>query len=159
MLRIRHIFLVSLALLLFSLVSCDSKRFYEENKTIENGVWLSTNFKSFSVNIDDTLSRYNLYLNIRNDGGYPYSNLYLFIHTFLPGNKKAIDTVECQLAEPDGKWRGSGLGSLKFNRFLFQRDMLFPRKGLYRFDLEQAMRVKELKGIRDVGIRIEKQAR
>jgi gliding motility-associated lipoprotein GldH len=37
--------------------------------------------------------------------------------------------------------------------------MVFPHKGIYRFELEQAMRVKELKGIRDVGIRIEKQAR
>ncbi len=155
----RSLSFLSMAFLFFSLISCDSKRFYEENKSIESGVWLSDNYQSFSVNIDDTLAHYDLYLNVRNDGAYPYSNLYLFIHTFLPGNRNATDTVECQLAEPDGKWRGSGLGSLKFNRFLFQRGMVFPRKGLYRFDLEQAMRVKELKGIRDVGIRIEKQAR
>jgi gliding motility-associated lipoprotein GldH len=159
MLLNRNIFFLSLAFMVFYLGACDSKRFYEENKSIENGVWLNTNYKSFSVNIADTLARYDLYLNVRNDGVYPYSNLYLFIHTTLPGNKTATDTVECQLADPDGKWRGSGIGSLKFNRFLFQRGMAFPRKGLYRFDLEQAMRVKELKGIRDVGIRIEKQAR
>jgi gliding motility-associated lipoprotein GldH len=148
-----------LAVLIILLVSCDSKRFFEENKSIENGVWNSTNFPSFTVNITDTLARYDLYLNLRNDGVYPYSNLYLFIHTLLPGGKKATDTVECQLADPDGKWHGSGLGSLKFNRFLFQRGMVFPRRGVYHFDLEQAMRVKELKGIRDIGIRIEKQPR
>ena len=159
MLRNRNLFFLSLTLLAFFLVSCDSKRFYEENKSIENGVWLNTNSRVFTVNIADTLARYDLYLNVRNDGVYPYSNLYLFIHTTLPGGKTATDTVECQLADPDGKWRGSGLGSLKFNRFLFQRAMVFPRKGLYRFELEQAMRLKELKGIRDVGIRIEKQAR
>jgi gliding motility-associated lipoprotein GldH len=159
MLLNRNIFFLTLTFLVLYLSACDSKRFYEENKSIENGVWLNTNYESFNVNIDDTLARYNIFLNVRNDGVYPYSNLYLFIHTFLPGNKTATDTVECQLADPDGKWRGSGLGSLKFNRFLFQRAMAFPRKGVYRFDLEQAMRVKELKGIRDVGIRIEKQAR
>ncbi len=159
MLLNRNIFSLPLVFLVFFLGSCDSKRFYEENKCIENGVWLNTDYKSFSVNITDTLARYNLYLNIRNDGIYPYSNLYLFVHTILPGNRTATDTVECQLADPDGKWRGSGSGSLKFNRFLFQRGMTFPQKGLYRFDLEQAMRVKELKGIRDVGIRLEKQAR
>jgi gliding motility-associated lipoprotein GldH len=145
--------------LVFLMASCDSKRFFEENKTIETGVWLNTKAPSFTVNITDTLARYDLYLNVRNDGVYPYSNLYLFIHTTLPGGKTATDTVECQLADPDGKWRGSGLGNLKFNRFLFQRAMVFPHKGIYRFELEQAMRVKELKGIRDVGIRIEKQAR
>src|ERR1035437_3921137 len=159
MILLRNFFLLFITTLLLFLGSCDSKRFFEENKSIDNGVWMKTKFQSFKVNIGDTLARYDLYLNVRNDGVYPYSNLYLFIHTTLPGGKTATDTVECQLADPDGKWRGSGLGSLKFNRFLFQRTIAFPRKGDYRFELEQAMRVKELKGIRDVGIRIEKQAR
>ena len=159
MLLNRNLSFLSLAFLVVTLISCDSKRFYEENKSIEGGVWVNTNFPSFKVNITDTLARYNLYLNVRNDGTYPYSNLYLFIHTLLPGDKTASDTVECQLADPDGKWRGAGFGSLKFNRFLFQRMMAFPRKGIYRFEIQHAMRVKELKGIRDVGIRIEKQSR
>jgi gliding motility-associated lipoprotein GldH len=77
----------------------------------------------------------------------------------LPGGKKTTDTVECQLADPDGKWRGSGPGTLKFNRFLFQKRIAFPLRGSYRFELEQAMRVNALKGITDVGIRIEKQER
>src|SRR5664280_133153 len=156
MILLRNFFLLFITTLLLFLGSCDSKRFFEENKSIDNGVWMKTKFQSFKVNISDTLARYNLYLNVRNDGVYPYSNLYLFIHTTLPGGKTATDTVECQLADPDGKWRGSGFGNLKFNRFLFQQMMVFPHKGLYRFDLEQAMRVNDLKGIRDIGIRIEK---
>ena len=159
MLLNRNFILLSLALMVFSIASCDSKRFYEENKSLENGVWLSTNKQVFTVNITDTLARYDFFLNVRNDGVYPYSNLYLFINTTLPKGKTATDTVECQLADPDGKWRGSGPGNLKFNQFLFQKGIAFPQKGEYRFELEQAMRVKELKGIRDVGIRIEKQAR
>ena len=158
MLLNRNLFSLFLAFLVISLASCDSKRYIEENKSIENGVWINSNSPSFTVTISDTLARYNLYLNVRNDGDYPYSNLYLFIHTTLPGGKTATDTVECQLADPDGKWRGSGPGNLKFNRFLFQKGMVFPQKGTYRLVLEQAMRVKMLKGIRDVGIRIEKQA-
>lgn len=153
----RNLLLLSLFFLVLSFSSCDSKRFYEENKSFENGVWLNTNRPLYRVNITDTLARYDLFLNVRNDGIYPYSNLYLFIKTTLPKGKTAIDTVECQLADPDGKWRGSGLGNIKFNRFLFQKGMVFPGKGEYRFELEQAMRVKELKGIRDIGIRIEKQ--
>ncbi len=154
----RNLFFFPLIFLIILLDSCDSKRFSEENKSLKDGVWMNTNLPSFTVNIADTLARYDLYLNIRNDGLYPYSNLYLFIHTTIPGGVKATDTVECQLADPSGKWRGSGPGNLKFNRFLFQKGVHFPRKGSYQFALEQAMRVTELKGIRDVGIRIEKQA-
>ena len=157
MLLNRNIRFISITLIVFSLLSCDSKRFFEENKSIEKGVWNRTVRIPFTMNIVDSLARYNLFLNIRNDGVYPFSNLYLFIHTSLPDGTTATDTVECQLADPDGKWRGSGLGNLKFNRFLFQKGMRFPRKGNYTISLEQAMRVKELKGIRDVGIRIEKQ--
>jgi gliding motility-associated lipoprotein GldH len=159
MLPNRNINFLLLSLVAFHLISCDAKRFYEENKSVENGVWNVAHKIPFSVNISDTVVRYDLFLNVRNDGIYPFSNLYLFIHTLLPGGTSATDTVECQLADPDGKWRGSGLGNLKFNRFLFQKGMIFPRKGIYTFSLEQAMRVKELKGIRDVGIRIEKQPR
>lgn len=157
MLLNRNIRFFSLYLLVLFLISCDAKRYFEENKSVENGVWNMANKIPFSVNITDSVARYDLFLNIRNDGIYPFSNLYLFIHTTLPGGQTTIDTVECRLADPDGKWRGSGFGNLKFNRFLFQKGMVFPRKGLYTFYLEQAMRVKELKGIRDVGIRIEKQ--
>jgi gliding motility-associated lipoprotein GldH len=153
----RKIAIGFLLLLVFFLGACDSKRFFEENKPIPNGVWNGKEPLSFGVDISDSIARYDFYLNIRNDGDYSYSNLYLFIHTALPGGKTATDTVECQLADPDGKWRGSGLGSIKFNRYLFQRGMVFPRKGRYLFKIEQAMRVNELKGIRDVGIRLEKQ--
>jgi gliding motility-associated lipoprotein GldH len=159
MLLKRNIFTGLLLLLFFFVGACDSKRFFEENKTIKNGVWNVMNKASFRVDITDSLARYDVYLNVRNDGTYPYSNLYLFIHTILPGGRTATDTVECQLADPDGKWRGSGLGNMKFIRFLFQKGMIFPRKGRYQFEIEQAMRVNELKGIRDVGIRLEKQSR
>jgi gliding motility-associated lipoprotein GldH len=159
MLLNRNIFIGFLSLLLLLLCGCDSKRFFEENKSLQNGVWNVSHKVPFRVEIKDSVSRYDVYLNVRNDGEYPYSNLYLFIHTTLPGNSATTDTVECQLADPDGKWRGSGFGSIKFNRFLFQRGVLFPRKGSYLFELEQAMRVNDLKGIRDVGIRLEKTPR
>ena len=159
MLLKRNILNSFLLILIFSVGACDSKRFFEENQTIENGVWNVRNKVAFRVDITDSFARYDIYLNVRNDGTYPYSNLYLFIHTELPGGKTATDTVECQLADPDGKWRGSGIGNMKFNRYLFQKGMIFPEKGLYIFEIEQAMRVNELKGVRDIGIRLEKPPR
>jgi len=142
---------------LLILFSCDSKRFYEENKTLPEGVWKRNGKVAFEVPVTDTAAAYDLFLNVRNSGDYPYSNLYFFIHTRFPDGRIAHDTVECQLAGYDGKWLGSGIGSVKFNRFLFQKGVFFRIPGKYIFELEQAMRETELKGIRDVGIRIEKQ--
>ena len=137
--------------------SCDSKRFYEENKRIEKSVWNSKDKVTFNVTITDILTRYNFYLNLRNGGDYPYSNIYLFLKTNFPDGRIARDTIECQLADYDGKWLGSGISDVKFNRFLFQKGVKFPRKGEYVFEVEHAMRVDDLKGITDIGIRLEKQ--
>jgi len=144
-----------LSLLVFH--SCDSKRFFEENKQIENGKWNNTDKATFHVTITDILSRYNFYFNLRNGGDYPYSNIYLFLKTVFPDGRIAMDTIECPLADYDGKWLGSGISEVKFNRFLFQKGVRFPQKGQYIFEVEQAMRVNELKGITDIGIRLEKQ--
>ena len=139
------------------LQSCDSKRFFEENKSIEKSVWKSKDKAIFTVLITDILSSYDFSINLRNRGDYQYSNIYLFLKTVFPDGKIARDTIECQLADYEGKWLGSGISTVKFNRFLFQKGVRFPQKGQYVFEVEQAMRVSDLKGISDIGIRIEKE--
>jgi gliding motility-associated lipoprotein GldH len=138
------------------LSGCDPNRHFEENKSIPGGVWNRDDRIVFMVNVTDTAAAYDLFLNIRNSGDYPYSNLYLFIHTRWPDGRTAHDTVECQLASYEGKWLGSGIGSVKFNRFLFQKGVVFRLPGTYLFEMEQAMRETGLKGIRDIGLRIGK---
>jgi gliding motility-associated lipoprotein GldH len=137
-------------------LSCDSRRFFENNKKIDQGVWKRTDKIRFEVTIPDTTTGYDFFINVRNDVDYPYANLYLFIETLTPAGIISRDTVECQLADYTGKWFGKGIGSVKFNRFLFRKMIRFRVPGKYFFGLEQAMRVNDLKGIRDVGLRIEK---
>ncbi len=145
-----------LVLLFFTLTSCDSRRVFEENKAITEGKWKAKEKISFTVAIMDTSLAYNIYLNIRNVKDYPYSNLFLFLDTKFPDGRISRDTLECLLADYDGRWLGSGAGSVKFNQFLLQKSVYFHQKGIYLFKLEQAMRVNELIGIQDIGLRIEK---
>lgn len=140
-----------------ALISCDRKRLFEENTGIKDGVWKQGTNVTFSVPIEDLAVRYRVMINVRNAPEYPYSNLYVFMNMFLPDGKTSRDTIELTLADYDGRWLGSGMGSVRFSRFLLQKDVQFRQKGIYRFEFEQAMRVKELKGIRDFGFRIERQ--
>jgi gliding motility-associated lipoprotein GldH len=144
-------------LLIVTAVSCDSNRVFEEHVALKEGVWNVRNQIRFTVEIPDLLSRYSMFLNVRNGTEYPYSNLFLFMNTVSPDGMIARDTIELTLADYDGRWLGSGMGSIKFSRFLFQKDFRFKQTGTYRFMLEQAMRVRELNGIHDIGLRIEKQ--
>lgn len=136
--------------------SCDGKKVFEENKDIPEYVWNNKNLVSFEVNIEDTLSAHNMYINIRNAGGYPYSNIYIFLTTELPNRQKTTDTIECILADKSGRWLGDGSGDIWDNQILYKKGFTFKGKGLYKYTLEQAMRVENLPMIMDVGLRIER---
>ena len=142
---------------IFILSSCDRKKVLDESFQIPYEKWNKNTFAKFVVPITDTLEHYDFYINIRNTVDYRFANIYLFLKTTFPGGKHAQDTLECILAGPDGKWLGKGLTKMKENRILLKKGFLFPRKGNYTFEIEQAMRVDELEGIADIGIRIQKQ--
>jgi gliding motility-associated lipoprotein GldH len=138
------------------IMSCDSKRVYENNVSIENQIWNNKNKIQFTVDITDTQSLHNVYVNIRNAGDYTYSNIYLFLKTYYPKHAISVDTLECILADPNGKWLGNGSGDIWDNQILFKKNVKFKEKGIYTFEYEQAMRVEQLPQILDVGLRIEK---
>jgi len=147
--------IISLYLLL-SLVSCDRKRVFESYYELDKKGWNKDSVVVFHTLLTDTIKNHNLYVNIRNKGTYPYSNIYLFLTIGSPDGIQRTDTVEFTLAEPSGRWKGSGIGGLHDNQILYKSSIYFPRKGKYTFRIKQGMRDNLLQGIRDVGIRIEK---
>lgn len=142
--------------LLAGIVSCDRKRVFESYYELDKNGWNKDSVVVFNVAITDTIKNQNLYVNIRNKGTYPYSNLWLFLTIGSPDGAMRTDTVEFTLAEPSGRWKGSGIGSLHDNQILFKSSIYFPRKGKYTFQIKQGMRDNVLQGIRDIGIRLEK---
>ncbi len=150
--------IIAFTLLIFSVFlfsQCDKNRVYEENKEIPDAVWTRDHKITFPVEIKDSITPHNIYVNIRNSGSYPYRNIYLFITT----SSKGIivkDTLECLLADEKGKWYGDGLGDLWDHQISFKKNIRFPHTGTYIFEFEQAMRSENLPMIVDVGLRVEK---
>ena len=139
------------------LFSCDRNGIYDENINTVKNSWSENNAAKFQVDIKDTISSHNIYVNIRNTTDYPNSNLYLFITTTSPTGFTKLDTLECLLADEQGNWLGKGFGYLRDNRVPYKHNIRFPLKGSYKFEIKQAMRTEELKGIAAVGIRVEKE--
>jgi len=139
-----------------SIASCDRKKVFESYKELDEKGWNKDSIVVFNVPLADTIKNHNLYVNIRNKGTYAYSNIYLFMSIGSPDGQVKTDTVEFTLAEPDGRWKGSGIGGLYDNQILFKNSVFFPHKGVYKFQIKQGMRDNVLQGIRDVGIRIER---
>jgi gliding motility-associated lipoprotein GldH len=146
-------FLILLTLL--GLTSCDPAGYYDKFADTGDGSWTWDENQIFSLNVEDTLQPYNVYLNIRHTKEYPRSNLYVFLSITGPNNSTTRDTVNIPIADKRGKWYGDGFGNIRLVRHLYRKDIRFPFTGEYTFEIEQAMRIDEVP-VTDVGIRIEK---
>lgn len=140
----------------FLFAACDSNRMFEQNQEVVNGTWDINQRVVFDFDVPDTTTKYNFYFNVRNTDDYPFSNLYVFSHIVFPNGKLGTDTIELPLTNPDGSWVGNGQGDIHDCQLIFRKDVRFPVAGHYHMEVEQAMRMEQLPGIKDVGIRIER---
>ena len=141
---------------LLSVAGCGPADFYANTQPVSRGLWPTDRFYRFEVRVEDTINPFNIHLQVRNDGRYEYSNLWLFIRTNSPTGAVLRDTVECLLANEEGKWLGRGSGG-RYNIEIPYRYMVrFPNSGTYTFEIQQGMRTQELEYITDIGLRIRK---
>ena len=152
--RIKSSFIFLVLLLIVS--SCDPNQVFEKNIEFSDLRWHKDSIVTIEVDIQDTLSAHNIYLNVRNTSRYEKQNLFLFINTTSPSGTVMRDTFECYLADSRGKWTGSGWGDVYDNQFEYIKNVRFPVSGVYKFEYVQGMRIDELKHISDIGLRIEK---
>ncbi len=150
-------------ILFIAFVGCDSNRVFDEYKSLKNDVWERNQVVSFEFQITDTLSRNNLFINIRNDEQYAYSNLYLITDIQFPDGKKIVDTLQYAMTDKTGKFLGSGISEIKESKLFYKENTVFPSSGIYKVSLRHAMRkngsvkgMEKLEGVTDVGFRIEK---
>ena len=151
--RISFIFMLTF---LFLLSSCNSKVVYTNSQTMAEETWKLMDITAFKVPITDTLNSNNVFFTIRNSSSYPFRNIYLFVTTTSPDGKKITDTLQYNLADEKGKWYGKGFGDIHELNLPYKSNVYFPLKGTYEFKIQHGMRVENLKGVYDFGLRIEK---
>lgn len=150
--------LIILFVLSVFVAACDNSRYFEKNTDFEKRSWLISEKPSFEFEITDPSARYNLYLTLRNESDYPFSNLY-FTYGLKDESgsliKKDLES-EFLFDKKSGKPLGeSGIGDIYNHRFLLLDDFTFPHPGKYILYYEQFMRTDTLSGILSVGLRIE----
>jgi gliding motility-associated lipoprotein GldH len=150
---IKIIFILSIGVLFNA---CDTNRVFENYQSFKDDNWYINQKPCFYVDIQDSTSEHTIYFNLRHTGKYKYSNLFVLFTIQGPKAQAETKRLEFKLAEPDGKWLGSGLGDMYANQIKIMDKVEFPRKGVYSFSIEQNMRDNPLAGIEDVGVKIEK---
>lgn len=145
-------------------ISCDKKQFFSEYKELD-GTWKKSDTLRFTFEQNDTINPYHFFLNVRNNNDYPFNNMYLIVSLKEPGIKPTIkvDTLEYQMANPDGTLMGEGFSDIKESKLWYLENYKFNRVGKYNVEIVQAVRetgkvdgVADLKGVTELGLRIEK---
>lgn len=141
--------------------SCDSNRVYDEYESITNG-WNIYSVITFDLPQIDSIPNYNLFINVRNNNDYAFSNIFLIANIQFPQGKVITDTLEYQMAMPGGEWLGTGFGDVKENKLWYKEGVRFNEPGQYKISIKHAMRksgsekgIENLEGITQVGLRIE----
>lgn len=146
-------FLTTLLLAAFA-AGCSNGVYFDDHSSIENR-WSKDEPVTFKVGIDDTSQFYNIYFDLRVTKSYPYANAFFFIDTRFPDGSVAHDTLECPLADIEGRWYGKTSARYVDNRYFFRRATRFPMTGTYAFEIRHAMRDTLMTDIKNVGLRFE----
>ena len=150
-------------IILTSTLSCTNNTIYNQYQAIENSEWHKDSIINFKINSTDTISKNNLYVTLRNNKDYEFSNLFLIVGIKFPNNYQIVDTLEYEMTTPEGRFLGNGMTDVKENKLEYKTNVTFSLMGDYDISVQQAMRrtrdidgLNALNGITDVGLQIEK---
>jgi gliding motility-associated lipoprotein GldH len=149
---------ISLILLLF-VSSCSSDVVFTDCVVMKDKIWELSNVPDFSVPVTDTAQLTDVSFTIRTGSDYPFRNIFLFVTAYSPGGNSISDTLEYDLADEKGNWYGKGFGDIHELNLPYKSGVFFPVKGTYRFEIKHGMRILDLKGVYDFGLRILKSSK
>ncbi len=140
--------------------SCDKNHVFDDFHSVGNA-WHRDSIVTYNLPKLDTAKTYDLFVNLRTNNKYPFSNLFLIVALEQPDGMTKVDTLEYQMAEPDGSMLGNGFSDIKESKLYYKEKMKFGQ-GKYKVLIKQAVRetgkvdgLQELPGITEVGFRIE----
>jgi len=154
---------LAIFLVVVFMASCGKGLVKSEFQSTDNGTWSKDDSIEFNFSEMDTIQEHDMFINVRNDNSFPYNNLFLIAKLEFPDGESVTDTLEYEMALPDGTWLGKGHGSIKENKLWYKENIVFTSSGVYTLRISHAMRkngdvngVINLEGITDVGFEIVK---
>lgn len=106
-----------------------------------------------AAGLDTTDTPQRLKIGVRHDNDYDYRNLIMEI-TYRNGTRLMRDTVDMELADIYGAWSGSGLGPTYQAETVVNTSARIPDSAT--ITIRHVMRLDTLRGIRQIGIIIDK---
>jgi gliding motility-associated lipoprotein GldH len=139
------------------MLSCVKIDLFEKQAKIPLQQWFYDNNPSFTFDITDTTSLYNLYIVLRHTDSYNYSNIWLRLGSKSPGDSMRFQNINLPLASDANGWEGAGVDDIfEVRKSITAGPIPFKKPGKYTFSISQIMRENPLTHILNVGLRVEK---
>jgi len=149
--------IITILLIFSSFFSCAKIDLYEKQVNIPSQQWYYDNIPSFTFQISDTASLYNLYIVVRHTDAYNFNNIWLRLGSKVPGDSIQFQNINLTLASDISGWEGTGTDDIfEVRKNITPGSVPFKKPGLYTFTVAQIMRENPLKHILNVGFRVEK---
>ncbi|MFV0390730.1 MAG: gliding motility lipoprotein GldH [Paludibacteraceae bacterium] len=137
------------------IVACHQNEVYFQYRPVPAKGWDKDSLLVFEYDIQDTVSKYDVFVHVRHYGNYPYQNFWLFMQNTDVNGNTSKDTIECYLADDYGKWLGTG-NVIKEMPIYYKQQISLPDSGTYHMTIGHGMRDSLLVGIKEIGVRVEK---
>lgn len=147
---------VSLSVAMLIFVSCSNQKLFEEHYKFDNFSWNRFSFVKFEVNIIDTETEYDIYLNFRHLPEYPYSDFNFNFTIYTPSDEMRTMDYEIDLFDKKGILRSECLGDYCDLKIPVRMGFRFSEPGKAKFEIENKMTKLETHGVMEVGLIIEK---
>lgn len=140
----------------FFSTSCERSTLLNKTYDTPQPAWAYHEPICFDITVQDSTLPYDVTFTLKHSRDFAWMNAFFFITTIFPDMNTTIDTLECVLATPDGRWIGSRYGKYRNIEFLYKQHIRFPIPGQYRFEIRHAMRNDSLQNINAVGLKIKR---
>lgn len=137
------------------ILGCGSDYMYEKSYPIDSSNWTYADRLDFTFDIEDSLSIYNLWLEVEHSVDYDYQNLYTRIHTRFPSGQELTEALSLELADKIGRWYGDCNSRNCSLKIPIQQGAFFDQLGTYQITVEQFMRKDPINGIRTISFMVE----
>jgi gliding motility-associated lipoprotein GldH len=139
---------------MFLLSSCGKTSLCDKKYDLPQQTWVYQDTLNFGFEVKDTMTLYDMVLNIKHQSDYAYRNVYTKIHTQFPDNQRIQQVLSLDVSEPSGKSVGKCSGGKCSVEVVLQPDAFFNKVGKYQITLAQFMRTDSLKGIESIAFRV-----
>jgi len=139
-----------------ALTACSDNVVFNDAQDMPEKTWGLSNVPVFRVTVDDTINSHNISFSIRTASSYPFRNIFLFVTTTSPKGEVLTDTLQYNLADEKGRRYGKGFGDVRELTLPFRLNVFFPGKGIYTIKVQHGMRLQDLKGVYDFGMRVDR---